>query len=141
MRKHILSAIAFILVFSPGFAQSSISPKDAGKYVGDKVTVCGKTSGFKKDGTRPTLIYIGSGTASSQMNIVINSGDLKNFPYKPEEYLTNKNVCVSGKVSEQNGKPEIVVRSPENIRVEEETGDVEIRPLSLEGLNRYFEEK
>ncbi len=140
MIKNLLFAIASGLVLSPGIAQSSISPKDAGKYVGDKVTVCGKTSGSKKESSRPTLIYIGSGTASSQMNIVINPGDLKNFPYKPEEYLTNKTVCVSGKVTDQNGKPEIVVRGPENIRVEDETGDVEIRPLSLEGLNRYFEE-
>ncbi len=96
------------------FAQITIAPKDAGKYVGERVTVCGKTSGalqLETGNIQSTFINMGTASASNLVNIVISNDDRKNFQYKPEEFLVNKNVCVTGKVVEINGKAEIILKS------------------------------
>lgn len=133
--KKALALTLIVFTFFSLKAQTFISPKDAGKYVGEKVTVCGKST-TRQSGNR-VMINLGS---VSQFNVIINNEDLKNFPYKPEEYLTNKNVCITGKVTDQNGKMEIVIRKAESIKLEEDGDEIEIKPMGLEGINRYFEE-
>lgn len=43
----------------------------------------------------------------------------RTFPGKPEKDYANKNVCVTGKLIDYKGKPEIVATKPAEIKIEE----------------------
>ncbi len=135
-----LSAITVFIISGPIMAQSNISIANAGKHIGKKVSVCGKVSGggFITN-TKPVLLNLG-GPAAGELTIIINPEDRKNFPYKPEDHFAGKNVCLTGKIIENNGKTQIVVQKPEDIELNEGGGGIEIKPMSLNGFNRYFDE-
>lgn len=101
-------------------AGHTISPEEAPQYIGKEVTVCGKVYGGKflaqAKGT-PTLINMGAAYPNSPFTIVIFGESRNRFSYKPEEYLNGKQVCISGKVKEFKGKPEIVVSAPDQISI------------------------
>ncbi len=136
-----LAAITAFIICGSVMGQSNISINDAGKNIGRKVSVCGKVSGGRfLTNTKPTLLNLG-GSAANELTIIISPEDRKNFPYKPEEYFTNKNVCVTGKVIESNGKPQISVHNPDDFELNEGGGGIEIKPMDLNGFNRYFNEE
>jgi len=51
------------------------------------------------------------------VTIVIRSGDMARFPGDPEKFYKGRTVRVRGEVTDYNGRPEIVVRSPEAITI------------------------
>lgn len=136
-----LAAITAFIITGSTIAQSNISINDAGKNIGKKVSICGKVSGGRfLTNTKPTLLNL-DGPTVNRLTIVINPEDRKNFPYKPEEYFTNKNVCVTGKVIESNGKPQLSVHNPDDFELNEGGGDIEIKPMDFSGFNRYFNDE
>lgn len=98
----------------------TISPEEAQQYIGKEVTVCGKVYGGKflaqAKGT-PTFINMGAAYPNSPFTVVIFGESRNRFSYKPEEYLNGRQVCISGRVKEFKGKPEIVVSAPDQIRI------------------------
>ncbi|MHA1285651.1 MAG: thermonuclease family protein, partial [Promethearchaeota archaeon] len=48
---------------------------------------------------------------------VIFASDFHKFPPNPEDYYLNKGVKVYGLIKEYQGKPEIILKSPEQIKV------------------------
>jgi hypothetical protein len=142
MRKLLfLSATTAFILYGSVYAQSNISINDAGKNIGKRVSLCGKVSGGRfLANTKPTLLNL-EGSTSNELTIIINPQDRKNFPYKPEEYFVSKNVCVTGKVTESNGKPQLSVRSPQDFELTEGGEGIEIKPMDLSGFNRYFNEE
>src|SRR5687767_6452928 len=99
--------ILLMLSFTTPPVPVEIAPEEARKHVGEKVKVCGKISEarFFESASKQTIISMG-GTSPS-LNIVISFEDRKKFTYKPEEFLKNKSVCISGKVVDNNGKAEL----------------------------------
>jgi hypothetical protein len=139
--KYLLLFVALVSSYRPATAQTAIAAKDASKHMGEKISVCGKVSGSKsanENAAKSTVIKLSS-LGSAPLHVVIRQDDRKNFAYKPEEYLYNKNVCISGTVSDNNGKTEIIVRKPEEITVEDTGAGSEIRPLEFDAFNRFFQ--
>lgn len=143
MKKILFLLMIALVVSFPLLAQKRITADEANKYIGEKVTVTGKILGGKfydKSRNQPTVLNMGS-ISTPAVNIVIPVDDRKNFPYKPEEYFSQKRVSVTGRVSSANGKPEIFIDSVEDIKlVEAQGGGVEIKPLDFESFNRFFNE-
>lgn len=99
----------------------NITPEEAIQHIGQQVTVCGKVFGGKyldKSNGTPTLLNIGAAYPNSPFTVVIFGDNRAQFPYKPEDYLDGKNICVTGKVKEYKGKAEIVVEKPEQISIQ-----------------------
>ncbi len=48
---------------------------------------------------------------------VIFASDFDKFPKNPEDYYLNRKVRVTGLIKEYNGKPEIIVKSPNQIQI------------------------
>jgi DNA/RNA endonuclease YhcR with UshA esterase domain len=143
MRKTLLSIFIATFVISGSLAaQNNISAKDAHKHIGEKVNVHGRVSKgeLRQTGNRKsTVLNIEGG---NDLTIVINDEARKNFPNKPEEFYTNKNVTVTGKVVGANGKAEIAVNKPEDIKVEPTPtggGQLELKPMDINGITRYFD--
>ena len=141
MKKIILFAIVAVAV-SPLFAQKRVSAEDANKFVGENVTVTGKILGrkFAEKSKKPSTVLSMAGNGSQTLvTIVINNENRKNFPYNPEDYLSNKRVSITGKVTDINGRPEILINGPEDVKVEEPQAP-EIKPLEFDSFNRYFQD-
>lgn len=109
--------IAFCFLFLSSFAQT-VSADASKNYVGKTVTVAGKVVDGRylaSSGRQPTLLNIDKAFPNQIFSVVIYGDDRKNFGYKPEEVLVNKNILVTGKIEMYKGKPQIVVTSPDQI--------------------------
>lgn len=110
--QKIIPFFVSLLLTATSFSQTVIQPKDAAKYVGQTVTVCGKIYGGKYlDAVKhkPTFLNMGALYPNQLLTIVIWGDARKNFSYAPEEKLKNKTVCVTGKVEIFKGKPQITI--------------------------------
>ena len=119
-----------------------IPPEEAKKHVGENVKVCGKITDAKffESASKQTVISIG--TSNKPLTVVISFEDRKNFSYKPENFLKNKSVCVSGRVVENNGRTELIVSKQEDIKIEEEDEtEVEVKANYFDFFNKYFDDK
>jgi DNA/RNA endonuclease YhcR with UshA esterase domain len=143
MRKTLLSIfIATFVILGSLAAQSNISAKEARKHIGEKVNIHGRVSKgeVRQTGNKKTTVLNIEG--GNDLTIVINDDARKNFSNKPEEFYTNKNVTVTGKVIGTNGKAEIAVNRPEDIKVEQAVtggGELELKPMDINGITRYFD--
>ena len=120
-----------------------IPPTEAKKHVGEKVKVCGKVvdARFGETASKQTTISMGGGSSNLPLTVIINFEDRKNFSYKPEQFLKNKTVCISGKVVENNGRTELIVSRQEDIQIDEEEGEVEVKANYFNFFNKYFDDK
>jgi len=85
----------------------TIKAEDAAKHIGETVKICSKVYGTKDFGSM-VLVNMG-GAYPEQLFTIVLRGDAKALQ------LEGKLVCVSGKVIDYKGKPEIVVEDPKQI--------------------------
>jgi micrococcal nuclease len=110
--KQVLAFFVLCLVLQQTHAQTVISAADAVKHLQEKATVCDKVYGGRwldNANEQPTLINMGAAYPASPFTFVILGENRKKFSYKPEEFLVDKQVCVTGEIIDYKGKPEIIV--------------------------------
>jgi hypothetical protein len=121
MKKALFFAAVCLLSIT-AFAQAVIKPEDAAKHVGEKVTVCGKIYGgkfFENGQKQPTLLNMGEKHPNQLLTIVI-WGELRaKLSYKPEEYYTGKEICVTGTITLFKEKPQIEVTEEAQVKLQE----------------------
>ena len=116
--KNILFTITSICFWRISFSQTV--PLDSAKfYEGKTITICAKVMDtyVSKHEDETTFINFGNPYPHSTFTVVIFAKDLENFKYTPSEYLKGKNICITGKVKLFEKKPEIIVNSPEQIKI------------------------
>ena len=120
-----------------------IPPAEAKKHIGEKVKVCGKVvdTRFGETASKQTIISMGGGSSNQPLTVIISLDDRKNFSYKPEQFLRNKTVCFSGKVVENNGRTELIVSRQDDIQIDEEEAEVEVKANYFDFFNKYFDDK
>jgi hypothetical protein len=119
--KKLLSFLVASIIWIVGIGQVAIQAEDAKKHIGEVVTLCGKiyTAKYLKDAAnQPTLLNLGGSYPNQLVTIAIFETDRKSFPFSPEDYYVNLDVCVTGKLIEYKGSPEIVVQSPDQIKLQ-----------------------
>ncbi|HZH65761.1 MAG TPA: energy transducer TonB [Flavisolibacter sp.] len=100
--------------------KSPISLSEIESFIGDSVTVAGKVHTaryFSESKTQPTLLNMGAPFPDQILTVVIENADRKYFTVNPEVYYLNKEILVTGKVVLFKSKPQIVIRSKDQIRV------------------------
>lgn len=119
MKKTVLLSIISLLISSIGFAQTRISAKEASKHLNEEVTVCDKVfSGKFFPSSSLTLLDVGGFHPNELLTLVIKGEDKKKFKSAPDELYKGKNVCITGKIIDFKGKPEIMITDPEQIKVQ-----------------------
>ena len=117
--KSIITLLVSALIAGPTFSQTKINIEDAGKHVGNNVTVCSKVCGTKYlDRSGITFLNLGAAYPASPLTVVIFKKDRANFSKGPDELYTDKQICVTGKIQVYNGKDEIIVSKPGDIVVD-----------------------
>ncbi len=107
----------------PSNGGQSINPKDAVRYDGKVVTVCGVVSSARylaestgrANSHNPTFLNFGGKFPNHDFTAVIFEDNREKFG-EPEKSCLNKNVCVTGKIRIFQEKPEIVLTEPGQLR-------------------------
>jgi micrococcal nuclease len=123
MRK-VLSFSILILVLlgfmSTAFAQETISPDDAAKYICQQKTVCGNVASAHfaaKTKRQPTFINLDKPYPNQVFTVLIWGSDREKFEKPAETLYSGKEICVTGMIQSYQGRPEIVVKEPGQVKV------------------------
>ena len=102
-------------------AQKSINLDEVGKYIGDSVKVCGHvydTYYAVRTENTPTFLNMGAKYPDQKLTVVIWGDVRKTFEFKPEEFYKDIQICIVGRITEYQGKPQIVITSREQLKME-----------------------
>lgn len=118
--KRLIIFIVFTLVLGySASAQTKIPAKDAAKHLNETLMVCDKVYGTKLiEASGMVLMDLGGAHPNQLLTVVIKGEDRGKFKDKPEEYFKGREICVTGKIIDYKGKPEIVVSDPADIKLE-----------------------
>jgi DNA/RNA endonuclease YhcR with UshA esterase domain len=111
-----LMALCLCPLALPG--ADSVSSADAKNNVGKNATVCGKVVGtryLENSQRRPTFLNFDMPYPDHTFTAII-FGDSRAKFGKPEETYLQKNVCVTGEITLYNGKPQVELKEPSQIR-------------------------
>lgn len=95
--------------------KTKIDYKNAFKYSGKYVETEGTIAASYNNGRICYLNF--DRDYKKYVALVIFADSYKKFPEKPEKYYLNKNIRVEGRIKEYKGRLEIVLGSPEQIKI------------------------
>ncbi|MBS1527007.1 MAG: hypothetical protein JST19_15235 [Bacteroidetes bacterium] len=99
-------------------AQTKIAAKDAAKHLNQTVSICDKIYSSKLiENTGMVLLDMGDRHPNQYLTVVIKGEDKAKFHANAEEYYKGRDVCVTGKLIDYKGKPEIIVSSPDDLKL------------------------
>ena len=120
-KKRMLVASVFLALGTAlAYAQTSISTVEAKNHVGEKATVCGQVASTHyaaRSRGNPTFINLDKQYPDQIFTVLIWGSDRRKFG-GPEETYGGRHICVTGKISDFKGVPEIVVYEPWQIKVQ-----------------------
>lgn len=117
-----MKAIYFLLIIAVGGiiqAQQKLSEEDLKQYLDKKVEYCNKVYGtyVTKGKKKVALFNLGGDYPNHELTVAIFESDWNKFDYKPDDFLKGKEICVTGKLIMYRDKPEIIVNSPNQIKI------------------------
>jgi hypothetical protein len=113
-----LLVVGVLLVGSVGAGEADpLAPDQAAKHVGETTTVCGAVAAAKfaaqvRGGT--TFLDFDKPYPNATFTALIFAGDRAKFG-APEKTATGKDLCVTGKIEMYQGKPQIILRDPNQL--------------------------
>ena len=110
----------YVGLLSTTFAQETITPQDAAKYIGQQKTVYGKvTHAYFAAPYKGQLTFLNFGRPypDQTFTVLIWGSDRGKFEKPPERLYLGKEICVTGMIKSYRGKPEIIVEEPSQIKV------------------------
>lgn len=117
MRKTLLIVVLVFMVSVIAFAGNTINWKDAGSYYGKYMTIEGVIVSGK---CLPKVCFLNfDKDYRTTFAAVIFTSDLSKFPPNPDQFYRNKKVQVTGIIKEYKGKPEIILKGPDQIKIAE----------------------
>jgi hypothetical protein len=118
-----LTATLAVCLLGSGVAGLSQSKKlttaEAKDHIGEQGTVCGKVASTRYAATtrgKPTFLNLDKSYPSQVFTVLIWGENRGKFG-APEEMYRDKQICVTGRITEFRNEPEIVVGDPQNIEV------------------------
>jgi len=122
MKKLSLFLTGLLFLGIAAFGQTAIKLEEVRSHIGDSVSVCGKvfsTNYLPDTRESPTFLNMGAPYPNDSLTVLIWKNTRTRFPYKPEEKLLNKQICVTGKIVNYKGKPQIVIHKEEQIQIKD----------------------
>lgn len=107
-----------LLLFYIGKIKAQTTTPDSAKYFeGSLKTVCGKVSKVFVSKTKTTFIdFSNENSKETYFTAVVFAKDSSVFQEYTLTSLKDKNVCITGMVKMFKGKPEIILKSKDQIR-------------------------
>jgi hypothetical protein len=119
--------LGLALVLLPGAgptatAEPRITAVEAVRHVGEQAKVCGRVAGAKyaeRSRGKPTFLDFEQPHPAEVFKVVIWGADRGKFSQPPETAYEQKQLCVTGRIQLYRGAPEIIVRSPSQLALDE----------------------
>lgn len=107
-----------ILFFVSTVAKAQTTTPDSAKYYdGSLKTICGLVADVHVSSSGTIFINFDKSFPLTEFTAVIFAKDTAKFKeYKPATDLPEKNICVTGMIKLYKDKPEIIIKSPNQIR-------------------------
>lgn len=117
-----MALLLLVCVASAGstIGQKKLAASEAKEHYGESATVCGEVvSGRYAQSSKgqPTFLNLDQAYPNQVFTVVIWGDERQKFG-APENDFKGKRICVSGKITAYDGKPEIVAVDPKQIAVE-----------------------
>jgi micrococcal nuclease len=116
-------AVVWIFVLVTSFAVSAqvkkLTALEAKAHIGEQAKVCGKVASTRYATTtrgKPTFLNLDKPYPSQVFTVLIWGENREKFG-APEEMYRDKQICVTGKITEYRNAPEIVVSEPQDIEL------------------------
>lgn len=93
---------------------AAIPLKDVSKFIGRNVTVCGRVYSaklLKNIVGKPTLMNLGGDNANERIEVRIHFSDLVKLEDRPEKLFVDKELCITGTISNDHGFNEITLNA------------------------------
>jgi DNA/RNA endonuclease YhcR with UshA esterase domain len=106
----------------PSATTKGIPSAEAHLHIGETTTVCGSVAGaryFKSREGGHSLLNFDHPYPNHTLTVMIEEPNRAKFSSPPEVLFGGKTVCVTGRIAEYRGKPEIVVDNPSQIVIQE----------------------
>lgn len=117
-RTAALTAILAACCVWPFSARAAeLAAADAVHHVGETATVCGTVASAKFDNnlrSQPTFLDFDKPYPDEVFTAVIFGSDRNKFG-TPETALRDKRICVTGKIQDRNGLPEMILNDPKQL--------------------------
>jgi len=116
----ILTLLLMLWHLEPAIAQKKLSAAEAKDHIGENTTVCGEVVSTRYAGStkgQPTFLNLDRPYPNQIFTIVIWGSNRSKFG-RPETDYKEKRICVTGKIAEYRGVPEIVADHPGQIAIE-----------------------
>jgi hypothetical protein len=97
-----------------------LTTTEANDHIGEQAMVCGKVASTRYAAMtrgKPTFLNLDKPYPKPLFTILIWGENREKFG-TPEEKFRDKQVCVTGKITEYRGAPEIVVSDPQSINLQ-----------------------
>jgi len=115
MRKTLLIVVLIFMVSSYAFAANTVNWREAANHYGKYKTIEGIIVSGK---CLPKVCFLNfDQDYRTTFTAVIFASDLSKFPANPDQYYKNKKVQVTGTIKEYKGKPEIILKGPDQINI------------------------
>jgi len=108
---------ALIAIWPIAAWAASLTPEDAPNHVGETATVCGTVASANyaaRTRGEPTFLNLGKPYPNHIFTAVIWGSDRPKFG-TPETSLLGKLVCTTGVIKLFRGRPEIILRNPNQL--------------------------
>jgi hypothetical protein len=116
--------LTFLMIAPIGVNSQSqikkLAAADAKDHIGEQATVCGKVTSTRYAATtrgKPTFLNLDKPYPSQVFTALIWGENREKFG-TPEEKYRDKQICITGKITEYRGAPEIIVSDPQSIEVQ-----------------------
>lgn len=107
-----------------------IEASEAAHHIGEFAEVCGQvasTAYLASVGGRPTFLNLERPYPDQLFTVVIWGSNRERFDGRPENIYDGKSICVTGKIVEHKGTPQIVVEDPDQMVIMTPVGGSELR--------------
>lgn len=101
--------------------EQQITPETAAKFIGEQKTVCGTVASAHyaaKSKGQPTFLNLDKPYPGQIFTAVIWGSDRGKFEKPPEVLYSGKKICVTGTITSYQGKPQIIVKDPSQIKAQ-----------------------
>src|SRR5216684_309643 len=120
LRRFIPALTLALLLTAPSFSQKKLSAAEAKDHVGETATVCGNVVSTRYAPStkgQPTFLNLDKPYPNQVFTVVIWGSNRHRFG-EPEKAFNGKRICVTGKIAEYRGVPEIIADNPNQIHPE-----------------------
>lgn len=123
MSRVIIPALTLLLASAlliSAYADQKLTAAEAKQHIGEIATVCGVVADARyaeKTKGSPTFLNLDKAYPNAIFTAVIWGSDRAKFG-KPEVEFKGKRICVTGKIEEYRGAPEMALTDPKQITKE-----------------------